>query len=84
MLNPYMVHHRKEYWRLISSGFLHAGFFHLLINMMVLLGFGSIVESYYRGACNYLTKPVTYGDFIDLVDKISQYWTVSIIPYNNS
>jgi membrane associated rhomboid family serine protease len=48
MLNPYMVHNRKEYWRLISSGFLHAGFFHLLINMMVLLGFGSIVESYYR------------------------------------
>jgi len=48
MLKPYMVHHRKEYWRLISSGFLHAGFFHLLINMMVLLGFGSIVESYYR------------------------------------
>jgi len=48
MLNPYMVQHRKEYWRLISSGFLHAGFFHLLINMMVLLGFGAIVESYYR------------------------------------
>lgn len=48
MLNPYMVHHRNEYWRLLSSGFLHAGFFHLLINMMVLLGFGSIVESYYR------------------------------------
>lgn len=50
MLNPYMVHHRKEYWRLISSGFLHAGFFHLLINMMVLLGFGTVVEMYYREA----------------------------------
>jgi membrane associated rhomboid family serine protease len=48
MLNPYMVQHRQEYWRLLSSGFLHAGFFHLLINMMVLMGFGSIVESYYR------------------------------------
>ena len=47
MLNPYMVHHRKEYWRLLTSGFLHAGFFHLLINMFVLLGFGSVVESYY-------------------------------------
>ena len=50
MLNPYMVHNRKEYWRLISSGFLHAGFFHLLINMMVLLGFGTVVEMYYREA----------------------------------
>jgi membrane associated rhomboid family serine protease len=50
MLNPYMVHHRKEYWRLISSGFLHAGFFHLLVNMMVLLGFGTVVEMYYREA----------------------------------
>ena len=45
-----MVHNRKEYWRLISSGFLHAGFFHLLINMMVLLGFGTVVEMYYREA----------------------------------
>jgi membrane associated rhomboid family serine protease len=50
MLNPYMVHNRKEYWRLISSGFLHAGFFHLLINIMVLLGFGTVVEMYYREA----------------------------------
>ncbi len=47
MLNPYMVHHRKEYWRLLTSGFLHAGFFHLLINMMVLIGFGAMVEMYY-------------------------------------
>ena len=50
MLNPFMVRNRKEYWRLISSGFLHAGFFHLLINMMVLLGFGTVVEMYYREA----------------------------------
>ena len=38
--NPWMVHHRKEYWRLISSGFIHADWMHLLINMFVLFGFG--------------------------------------------
>lgn len=46
--NPWMVHHRKEYWRLISSGFIHADWMHLLINMFVLFGFGQAVEIYYE------------------------------------
>jgi membrane associated rhomboid family serine protease len=33
-----------EYWRLITSGFLHAGFFHLLFNMLSLWILGSILE----------------------------------------
>lgn len=47
ILNPYMVHHRHQYWRLITSGFLHADAMHLIVNMFVLYGFGQAVEFYY-------------------------------------
>ena len=36
----------KEYYRLLTSGFLHADWVHLLINMFVLYSFGNYIESY--------------------------------------
>lgn len=33
-----------EYWRLVTSGFLHSGFFHLLFNMFALYILGGMVE----------------------------------------
>lgn len=33
-----------EYWRLITAGFLHAGFFHLLFNMFALWVLGGLLE----------------------------------------
>jgi membrane associated rhomboid family serine protease len=33
-----------EYWRLITAGFLHAGFFHLLFNMFSLYILGTLLE----------------------------------------
>ena len=33
-----------EYWRLVTAGFLHAGFFHLLFNMFALYVLGSMLE----------------------------------------
>jgi membrane associated rhomboid family serine protease len=33
-----------EYWRIITAGFLHAGFFHLLFNMLSLWILGSLLE----------------------------------------
>lgn len=45
--NPYQVYHRKEYYRLISHGFVHADWMHLLVNMIVLYSFGNAVESYF-------------------------------------
>jgi membrane associated rhomboid family serine protease len=33
-----------DYWRLVSAGFLHAGFFHLLFNMFSLWILGSLIE----------------------------------------
>ncbi len=44
---PYREKHNKEYYRMITSGFLHGGWLHLLINMFVMWEFGNIVERYY-------------------------------------
>jgi membrane associated rhomboid family serine protease len=33
-----------EYWRLITAGFLHAGFFHLMFNMFALYVLGTLLE----------------------------------------
>ncbi len=42
--NPYMVWHSREWYRLFTSGFVHSGWFHLLVNMFVLYFFGRTVE----------------------------------------
>ncbi len=43
---PYREMHTKEYYRLLTSGFVHADWTHLLVNMFVLYGFGEYIESY--------------------------------------
>jgi len=47
LFNPYKVYHKKEYYRLITHGFVHADWYHLIINMFVLYSFGIAVESYF-------------------------------------
>src|SRR5210317_1990792 len=45
MLNPYSVVERKQYYRLITSGFIHKDYIHLLFNMITLYFFGRVMES---------------------------------------
>lgn len=54
-LNPYQVYHRKQYYRLLSHGALHADWMHLIINMIVLYSFGSSVE---REFAKYFDYPI--------------------------
>lgn len=44
ILNPYVVTQRKEYYRFITSGFIHKDHFHLIFNMLSLYFFGGVVE----------------------------------------
>ncbi len=46
--NAYQVYHRKEWYRLISHGFVHANWMHLFVNMFVLYMFGTGVESWLK------------------------------------
>lgn len=44
---PYLVKRENQYYRFLSSGFLHADFMHLFFNMFTLYFFGSNIESYF-------------------------------------
>jgi membrane associated rhomboid family serine protease len=47
IFNPYAINHKKQWYRFLSAGFLHADWMHLLVNMFVLFSFGSAVQKYY-------------------------------------
>ncbi len=46
--HPYTELREKQYYRWLTSGFLHADYVHLGINMFVLWQFGSVVEREYQ------------------------------------
>lgn len=45
IFNPFVIHNRKQYYRFITAGLIHADMFHLFFNMYALYLFGSIVET---------------------------------------
>lgn len=47
MFNAYMIHHRKEGYRFVSNGLIHADWLHLGFNMYALWMFGKGVEAMY-------------------------------------
>ncbi|HMT30159.1 MAG TPA: rhomboid family intramembrane serine protease [Bacteroidia bacterium] len=47
IFNPYMITERRQWYRFISSGFIHADWIHLAVNMLVLWSFGNVVEDYF-------------------------------------
>ncbi len=70
-------------WRLLTSGFLHAGFFHLLFNMLMLYLIGSAVERA-LGAWRYLAVYLlsVLGGSMAIVAWVladpasASYWTI--------
>jgi membrane associated rhomboid family serine protease len=44
IMNPYQVARRGQYYRLLTSGFLHADWGHLFFNMLSLYFFGGVIE----------------------------------------
>jgi membrane associated rhomboid family serine protease len=50
IFNPYIIDRNKQWYRFISSGFIHADAIHLIINMYVLYSFGTMTEFYYSMA----------------------------------
>jgi membrane associated rhomboid family serine protease len=46
--NAYDAKHSNHWYRFFTYGFVHAGWMHLFINMLVFYSFGEIVEGYYR------------------------------------
>jgi len=64
VFSPYIILRKKEYFRLLTHGFLHANWMHLLVNMLVFWSFGSALKIYFNIIWSY-------GDFIFLLFYLS-------------
>ncbi len=86
IFNPYSVHHKKEYFRFITSGFIHSNSMHLLFNMIALYFFGGVIERIYLDKFNgmgilYLLITYLAGIVVSDLKTFSKY---KEDPYYNS
>lgn len=62
LLSPYRIAHQKEYFRIVTHGFVHADWMHLLINMFVLWSFGNALQLWFNqlAIVNLISSPVLH------------------------
>lgn len=75
IFNPYIIESRKEYYRFLSSGFIHGGSMHLIFNMFTLYFFAGYIEIKYN-----LVYP-GYGKFIFLAIYVAAIVVSSLPSY---
>lgn len=78
ILNPYTIHRRGEWYRMLTAGFIHADYAHLGFNMFSLYFLGRSVEIYFnyifgdKGAIFYLLLfllGIVFGNIPDTRNK---------------
>lgn len=47
LLSPYIIVHNKQYYRILTHGFVHGNLTHLLVNMLVFWSFGTNILRYF-------------------------------------
>jgi len=85
ILNPYQVVHSRQWWRLLTSGLLHADMIHLGINMLVLYMFGTNMEEYFKavfGATGTMYFIILYVTGIIMANISSVYKFRNNSSYN--
>jgi len=86
MFNPYAVHHGKQYYRFLASGFIHSNTIHLIFNMIALYFFGGVIERIYSnifGLAGLFLYLVTYLAGI-VVSNLKTYFKYKDSSYYNS
>jgi membrane associated rhomboid family serine protease len=58
--NAFDVKHSNQWYRFFSYGFLHSGWVHLLINMVVFYSFGRVVEHVIKAPSYYGSEYILY------------------------
>jgi membrane associated rhomboid family serine protease len=48
IMHPYTVSRKKQYYRLLTSGFIHNGLIHFFFNMLALYFFGPYIEAIFK------------------------------------
>ena len=74
---PYNVNKNKEYYRLISNGFIHADYIHLFFNMFTFYFFGGMVEDLFTA------KFGMWGDTIFILFYIFMLSVYSVMLITN-
>ena len=86
MMNPYAVVHKKQYYRLITSGFIHNGYVHLGFNMITLYFFGDVIEQifqYYYGGSGTFYYLILYFMGMVIADLPTLYKNRNNPNYNS-
>ncbi|MEO8148660.1 MAG: rhomboid family intramembrane serine protease [Bacteroidia bacterium] len=88
IMNAYLVHHNKQWYRMFSHGFIHADWMHLIFNMLALYSFGLIVENNYQyhfeiGRGTFYYALLYFGALLiasvpDLAKHKDQHWFNSL------
>ena len=60
LFNAYQVWHRKEWYRLFTSGVIHSGWGHLFFNMLTMYFFGRVVEQYFAAVFGSMLGGILY------------------------
>ena len=58
--DAFRIRHRREWYRMLSYGLVHAGWGHLFFNMLTLFFFGSVVERYFAALFPQRTGTLLY------------------------
>lgn len=84
-LKPYRVIHAREWYRVLSHGFVHADWMHLFVNMFTFWSFGQYIESafQYLGYGQWAFLLLYFGGMIaasvsDLIRFRNASWYTSI------
>ncbi len=86
LFNPYIIYHKQQYYRFLSSGFIHSNTMHLIFNMITLYFFGSRIEQiyhYYYSSTGILFYLITYLFGIVFAD-ITSFFKHKNDPYYSS
>lgn len=79
--NPYMIYHRRQFHRLISSGFLHADIPHLAFNMITLYFFGPLLERFFTSRYGEVQGGICFFAFYLLALVVSSL--PSLVKYRD-
>ena len=80
--NAYAAWHGRQWYRLLSYGLVHAGWGHLLFNMLTLFFFGRVVEAYFGAVFGAAKGAVLYVFFYASALAVSSI--ADLVKYRNN